>query len=102
MTWKGQLFFEEKPETEPPVLPGSLVAFSRNGALQGVAFRRARPPAPRGCLWVVWRAFVHLIICVYVPECCSSYQAWRPRAACAAVPRCQFPARRRPGLQACP
>ncbi len=41
VTWKGQLFFEEKPETEPPVLPGSLVAFSRNGELQGVAFRRA-------------------------------------------------------------
>ena len=42
MTWKGQLFFEDKPETEPPVLPGSLVAFSRNGELQGVAFRRVR------------------------------------------------------------
>ena len=41
VTWKGQLFFEDKPEPEPPALPGSLVAFSLNGALQGVAYRRA-------------------------------------------------------------
>lgn len=41
VTWKGQLFFEDKPEPEPPALPGSLVAFSLNGSLQGVAYRRA-------------------------------------------------------------
>ena len=41
MTWKGQLFFEDKAEPEPRALPGSLVAFTRNGELQGVAYRRA-------------------------------------------------------------
>ncbi|KAK9831379.1 hypothetical protein WJX81_007699 [Elliptochloris bilobata] len=39
VTWKGQLFFEDKAEPEPPALAGSLVAFSLNGALQGVAYR---------------------------------------------------------------
>lgn len=42
MTWKGQLFFEDKAEPEPRALPGSLVAFTRNGELQGVAYRRLR------------------------------------------------------------
>ena len=46
VTWKGQLFYEDKPEPDPPALPGSLVAFSRNGELQGVAYRRAAPPTP--------------------------------------------------------
>lgn len=46
VTWKGQLFFEDKPEPEPPALPGSLVAFSLNGALQGVAYRRAPHQLP--------------------------------------------------------
>ena len=41
VTWKGQLFFEDKAEPEPRALPGSLVAFTRNGELQGVAYRRA-------------------------------------------------------------
>ena len=41
VTWKGQLFFEDKAEPEPRALPGSLVAFTRNGQLQGVAYRRA-------------------------------------------------------------
>lgn len=41
MTWKGQLFFEDKAEPEPRALPGSLVAFTRNGELQGVAYRCA-------------------------------------------------------------
>ena len=41
VTWKGQLFFEDKAEPEPRKLPGSLVAFTRNGELQGVAYRRA-------------------------------------------------------------
>ena len=56
VTWKGQLFFEDKPEPEPPALPGSLVAFSLNGSLQGIAYRRAphwlsicRSPTQRVC-----------------------------------------------------
>ena len=40
VTWKGQLFFEDKAEPEPRALPGSLLAFTRNGESQGVAYRR--------------------------------------------------------------
>lgn len=37
--WKGELYFVDEPTEDPAALPGSLIAFSRNGVLQGVAYR---------------------------------------------------------------
>ncbi|KAK9811769.1 hypothetical protein WJX72_009761 [[Myrmecia] bisecta] len=39
VSWKGALYFVDKPEPEPTDLKGSLVAFSLNGVSQGVAYR---------------------------------------------------------------
>lgn len=37
--WKGDLYFVDKPEPNPEQLKGSLVAFAKNGVLQGTAYR---------------------------------------------------------------
>ena len=36
---RGKPYVPEEPEPEPNVLPGSCIAFTRNGELQGVAYR---------------------------------------------------------------
>ena len=41
VTYKGSLYFKEGAEAKPKELPGSLIAFTRNGELQGTAFRCA-------------------------------------------------------------
>ena len=45
MTWKGELYFVDEPTADPAELAGSLVAFTKNGQLQGVAYRWV--PQPR-------------------------------------------------------
>ena len=37
--FKGSLYYVDEPEPKPEPLPGSVVAFSKNGECQGVAFR---------------------------------------------------------------
>eukprot|EP00803_Ostreobium_quekettii_P001212 evm.model.scf_206EXC.8 EVM.evm.TU.scf_206EXC.8 scf_206EXC:80995-86740(-) len=38
--WKGGLYYvDDEPEQEPQILPGSMVAFSKNGCFQGEAYR---------------------------------------------------------------
>lgn len=39
VTWKGELYFVDEPTADPVKLEGSLVAFSKNGKMQGVAYR---------------------------------------------------------------
>ena len=39
VVWKGDLYFVDKPESNPEQLTGSLVAFAKNGVLQGTAYR---------------------------------------------------------------
>ncbi len=39
VVWKGDLYFVDKPEPNPEQLKGSLVAFAKNGVLQGTAYR---------------------------------------------------------------
>ena len=39
VVWKGDLYFVDKPEPNPEELKGSLVAFVKNGVLQGTAYR---------------------------------------------------------------
>ena len=41
VTWKGELYFVDEPTADPAVLDGSLVAFTKNGQLQGIAYRSA-------------------------------------------------------------
>lgn len=38
---RGRPYVPEEPEPEPNVLPGSCIAFTCNGELQGVAYRLA-------------------------------------------------------------
>ena len=46
---RGRPYVPEEPEPEPNVLPGSCVAFTCNGELQGVAYRSATA-RPCSCL----------------------------------------------------
>ena len=39
VVWKGDLYFVDQPEPNPEELKGSLVAFVKNGVLQGTAYR---------------------------------------------------------------
>ena len=39
VTWKGELYFVDEPTADPAKLEGSLVAFTRNGQMQGIAYR---------------------------------------------------------------
>lgn len=42
MAWKGSLYFQEDPAPdEPRALKDSVVAFTKNGKLQGIAYRQA-------------------------------------------------------------
>ena len=38
---RGRPYMPEEPEPEPNQLPGSCIAFTRNGKLQGIAYRCA-------------------------------------------------------------
>ena len=42
---RGRPYMPEEPEPEPNQLPGSCIAFTRNGKLQGVAYRCAACPS---------------------------------------------------------
>lgn len=68
MTWKGQLFFEDKAEPEPRALPGSLVAFTRNGELQGVAYRRAIITSVSSTCVLPWFDFADPCPSIYLEE----------------------------------
>ena len=39
VTWKGELYFVDEPTADPVKLEGSLVAFYKNGKIQGIAYR---------------------------------------------------------------
>lgn len=39
VTWKGELYFVDEPTADPAKLEGSLVAFTKNGQMQGIAYR---------------------------------------------------------------
>jgi len=39
VTWKGELYFVDEPTADPAKLEGSLVAFTKNGQTQGIAYR---------------------------------------------------------------
>lgn len=39
VTWKGELYFVDEPTADPARLEGSLVAFTKNGQMQGIAYR---------------------------------------------------------------
>ncbi|KAL3159696.1 hypothetical protein ABBQ38_010102 [Trebouxia sp. C0009 RCD-2024] len=39
VTWKGELYFVDEPTADPAKLEGSLVAFTKNGQVQGIAYR---------------------------------------------------------------
>ena len=39
VTWKGELYFVDEPTADPAKLEGSLVAFTKNGRMQGIAYR---------------------------------------------------------------
>ena len=39
VTWKGELYFVDEPTADPAKLEGSLVGFSKNGQMQGIAYR---------------------------------------------------------------
>ena len=41
VTYKGSLYFKEGEDAKPKALPGSCIAFTKNGELQGTAFRSA-------------------------------------------------------------
>ena len=41
---RGRPYVPEEPEPEPNVLPGSCIAFTCNGELQGVAYRSVTYP----------------------------------------------------------
>ena len=51
--YRSRPVLEHEPEQEPVALPGSLVAFTRNGALQGVAYRRVFRVYSLG-FWAAW------------------------------------------------
>ena len=42
---RGKPYLPEEPEPEPNPLPGSCIAFSRNGEPQGAAYRYLARPA---------------------------------------------------------
>ncbi len=42
VTWKGELYFVDEPTADPAKLEGSLVAFTKNGQMQGIAYRSAQ------------------------------------------------------------
>lgn len=39
VTWKGELYCVDEPTADPAKLEGSLVAFTKNGQMQGIAYR---------------------------------------------------------------
>jgi hypothetical protein len=66
VTWKGGLYFiDNKDEPNPKPLVGSQIAFTKNGVLQGVAYRSVYLPAHL--------LSVHPFVCVDVrlPVCLS-------------------------------
>ena len=46
---RGRPYVPEEPEPEPKVLPGSCIAFTCNGELQGVAYRSTTNPYYANC-----------------------------------------------------
>lgn len=58
--YKGALYAVDEAAPEPQPVPGSIVAFSRNGAAQGVAFRCCFGAAIAvAVLWAATHAAVH-------------------------------------------
>lgn len=41
VTWKGELYFVDEPSADPAQLNDSFIAFSKNGQMQGIAYRYA-------------------------------------------------------------
>ena len=39
VTWKGELYFVDEPTADAAKLDNSLVAFTKNGVMQGIAYR---------------------------------------------------------------
>ena len=39
VTWKGELYFVDEPSAGPAQLNGSYITFSKNGQMQGIAYR---------------------------------------------------------------
>ena len=69
MTWKGELYFVDEPTADPGKLEGSLVAFTKNGLMQGVAYRLS--PLLQGFIvqilnrsfdWVVHSGHIRLML----------------------------------------
>ena len=50
---RGRAYVPEEPEPEPNVLPGSCVAFTCNGELQGVAYRSVTTSLRPCLLWLM-------------------------------------------------
>lgn len=99
VTWKGELYFVDEPTADPGMLEGSLVAFTKNGQMQGIAYRSAPcfynllcilpccQPAQVGLMWVCCRVMSPGVGSTQLQKCMKSedilpLQAQKPLQSC--------------------